>query len=46
MSRPAAFCKECLATEEYNREFPEYPRLYCSRCGRIFKPLVKVEAAK
>lgn len=31
---PAPFCRECLATLEYNRQYPEYPRLYCSSCGR------------
>ena len=30
----APFCAECLATEEYNRQYPESKKLYCMKCGR------------
>jgi hypothetical protein len=30
-----SFCAECLATIEYNRKYPESPKLYCNNCGRV-----------
>jgi hypothetical protein len=31
---PQLFCRECLVTIEYNRQYPDSPKLYCSSCGR------------
>jgi hypothetical protein len=33
-AKVASPCSACATWEAYNRAFPEYPKLFCSSCGR------------